>query len=385
MTEVLARVPSGGDKSLAAAVGEQFRTGDNEGFRVVFEVKGRVSFNLWRTLRSELKLSSYTLNAVAKAALGVVVPNFSHRKLSDWMRTAEKRPFALRQLINLTTLPMRIANHLDIVNRTVELSRLYGVQFTDIVTRGSQFRVENMFTRLAIPLHYVMITPSKSQVERQNRQEGVPLVMEPHSGFYTDPVVVLDFRSLYPSVVIAYNLCFSTCLGKHAGGRSKKIGAISNYKIPKEFLKGSGWCSDDVVIAPNSCVFVKSKIRRGVFPRMLSEILNTRFAVQECLKKARGAKDVVMEGILNARQVGLKMIANVTYGYTAATLSGRMPCSDIADTIVLMARKTLETTIRDVEANPAWHAKVVYGDTDSLFVSLPGATLATTVTRCLAL
>lgn len=42
--------------------------------------------------------------------------------------------------------------------------------------------------------------------------------MEPKSGFYGDPVAVLDFQSLYPSMIIAYNLCYSTIVGKMTKG-----------------------------------------------------------------------------------------------------------------------------------------------------------------------
>ena len=86
--------------------------------------------------------------------------------------------------------------------------------------------------------------------------------------------------------------------------------------------------------------------------------------------------------VLNLRQFGLKMIANVTYGYTSASFSGRMPCVDIADSIVQTARDTLERVqsngtchplsivkaIHLVESTPEWQAKVVYGDTDRLCI-----------------
>lgn len=68
--------------------------------------------------------------------------------------------------------------------------------------------------------------------------------------------------------------------------------------------------------------------------------------------------------IFNARQLALKLIANVTYGYTAAGFSGRMPCAELADSIVQCGRSTLEKAISYVNANDKWNARVVYGDTD---------------------
>ena len=77
--------------------------------------------------------------------------------------------------------------------------------------------------------------------------------------------------------------------------------------------------------------------------------------------------------MLDARQMGLKLITNVTYGYTAANFSGRMPCVEIADSIVRKGRETLERAIKLVHATPQWGGRVVYGDTDSLFILLKGA------------
>jgi DNA polymerase zeta len=71
--------------------------------------------------------------------------------------------------------------------------------------------------------------------------EAIPLVMEPESRLYVDPVIVLDFQSLYPSQIIAHNLCYSTCLGRpaHATAGSEapiRLGA-QTYGQPKGVMK----------------------------------------------------------------------------------------------------------------------------------------------------
>ena len=63
-------------------------------------------------------------------------------------------------------------------------------------------------------------------------------------------------------------------------------------------------------------------------------------------------------------------------GYTAAGFSGRMPMAELADAIVQCGRSTLEWTVQLIEARSDWHARVVYGDTDSVFVHLPGRSLS---------
>lgn len=81
----------------------------------------------------------------------------------------------------------------------------------------------------------------------------------------------------------------------------------------------------------------------------------------------------LLQRLLNSRQLGLKLVANTTFGYTAASYSGRMPCIEIADSIVQKGRETLERAIHLVNNSPSWGGRVVYGDTDSLFVLLKGA------------
>ncbi len=185
-----------------------------------------------------------------------------------------------------------------------------------------------------------------------------PLILSPASNFYCDPVIVLDFQSLYPSMVIAYNICYSTCLGKLQ---------------PGEDAAGQGADgSDSIWVTPNRVRFVAPSVRRGVLPHLLREILQTRILVKQTMKHQDVRANTALHRELNAKQYSLKLIANVTYGYTAAGYSGRMPSPDVADSIVQMGRSTLQRAIKMVEADPKWGAKVVYGDTDSIFVLLKG-------------
>jgi len=129
---------------------------------------------------------------------------------------------------------------------------------------------------------------------------------------------------------------------------------------------------DKINIAPNGMMYVKPEMRKSLLAKMLGEILETRVMVKSGMKVDKD--DRMLQQLLNNRQLALKLLANVTYGYTSASFSGRMPCSEIADSIVQTGRETLEKAIALIHSVTKWGAEVVYGDTDSLFVYLKGKT-----------
>ncbi|CAL8312592.1 unnamed protein product [Lota lota] len=347
---------------------------DNYGADTMTEINiiGRIVLNLWRIMKTEVTLNNYSFENVAFHVLHQRFPLFSGRTLSDWFdhNTDLYRWKVVDHYVSRVCGSMQLLQQQDIVGRTSELARVFGIQFYHVLTRGSQYRVESMMLRLAKPLNYIPVTPSVEQRAQQRAPQCVPLVMEPESRFYSSCVLVLDFQSLYPSIVIAYNYCYSTCLG-HVGSLGTpdefKFGCTS-LRVPVDLLYQ---LRDDITISPNGVVFVKSAVRKGVLPSMLEEILKTRVMVKCSMKTYQ--QDKALLRLLHARQLGLKLIANFTFGYTAAGYSGRMPNVEVGDSIVHKARETLERAIKMVNNTKKWGARVVYGDTDSLFVQLKGA------------
>jgi DNA polymerase elongation subunit (family B) len=387
-------------------------------------ITGRIVLNLWRRMRAELKLNSYSLCAVSKNLLKQPWPHFSPQQLLLWYNSPLTMYRALTHLLGLASVNQELLKALDLVRRTSESARLYGIDFFSVLTRGSQYHVEAALLKAAHRRGFILLSPNKSRVAGQAPLSVIPLVMEPLSQFYGDPVVVLDFQSLYPSMMIAYNLCFSTIIGSLKQGRPSDFessydpyGCIDTHEVlgvisyPERYTAlatfshdllsqpgnvSSGSCdaeeklgnpskgSRQPFLSPNGTLFCRKDVRLGILPQMLKEILETRQMVKRAMKRyaaiprtdigssSQGLDYTVLQRVLDARQLSIKLLANVIYGYTAASFSGRMPMSELADAIVQCARSTLEHAISVVNSRKEWAAHVVYGDTDSMFVHLPG-------------
>jgi DNA polymerase zeta len=163
-----------------------------------------------------LALQSYVFENVAYHILHERVPQHSFQTLTYWWEHPSKRYHWIVTDYWLYRVEgaSRLLDQLDLLGRTSELAKLFGIQFYEVLSRGSQFRVESMMLRLAKPRNFVPVSPSIVQRAHMKAPEYVPLILEPESKYYEDPVIVLDFQSLYPSIIIAYNYCFSTCLGR---------------------------------------------------------------------------------------------------------------------------------------------------------------------------
>lgn len=353
------------------------KVGDRWGYTHAsgIRITGRQLFNLWRRMRSELNLNHYTLENIVYHVLHITIPTFRWKELTKWWQTDKGKYLShvLSYHTSKVEYMMQLILKLEIVEKINEQSKLLGIDFYSMIYRGSQFKVECLLVRLAKAENYMLISPSKKQVFKQESLECIPLVMEPNSALFKSPLVVLDFQSLYPSLIIAYNICYSTLLGKlknYNPNKYTKLG-VSNYKSPEGLLK---LLQNNVTISPNGVMFAKQNIRKSLLAKLLTEILNARIYIKGTMNEFKD--DTELQKLYNNRQLALKLIANVTYGYTSASYSGRMPNCDIADAIVSCGRETLLKAVKEIESVSKWGAKVVYGDTDSLFVYLPGKTKA---------
>ncbi|KAH8553586.1 DNA polymerase zeta catalytic subunit [Umbelopsis sp. PMI_123] len=350
---------------------------DAWGYRkaAIFRIVGRHLLNVWRVMRSEIDLTSYRYENIVFHLLHHRVPHYSYKTLTSWYKFGNStlKEKVCRYYLDRVQRNLELLDVSNMLSRTTESARTFGIDFYSVITRGSQFKVESMMLRIAKPENFILVSPSRKQVGELSAAECLPLVMEPLSQFYSSPTLVLDFQSLYPSVMIAYNYCYSTCLGKvenfnrdYVPSNQLKYG-MDTVEFPAEILK---LMEDHINVSPTGLMFVKPSVRKSLLAKMLSEILDTRVMVKRAMGEENKNKGLYR--LLDARQLGLKFLANVTYGYTSATFSGRMPAVEIADSIVQTGRETLERAIDVINTTKKWGARVVYGDTDSVFVYLPG-------------
>ncbi|KAM6904983.1 DNA polymerase delta catalytic subunit [Xenentodon cancila] len=317
-------------------------------------MEGRVQFDLLQVLLRDYKLRSYTLNAVSFHFLQEQKEDVQHSIITDLQNGNEqtRRRLAVYCLKD-AYLPLRLLQKLMCVINYMEMARVTGVPLTYLLSRGQQIKVVSQLLRQAMKQDLVMPVV---KTEGGEDYTGAT-VIEPEKGYYSVPIATLDFSSLYPSIMMAHNLCYTTLLQKG----SEKLGLS-----PEDFIK-----------TPTGDLFVKSSVRKGLLPEILENLLSARKRAKTELKKET---DPFKKQVLDGRQLALKISANSVYGFTGAQV-GKLPCLEISQSVTGFGRQMIEQTKQLVESKYTLSngyqadAKVIYGDTDSVMVKLGVATV----------
>eukprot|EP00730_Choanoeca_flexa_P019669 TRINITY_DN9614_c0_g1_i2.p1 TRINITY_DN9614_c0_g1~~TRINITY_DN9614_c0_g1_i2.p1 ORF type:complete len:1053 (+),score=322.68 TRINITY_DN9614_c0_g1_i2:142-3159(+) len=310
-------------------------------------MEGRVTFDVLQVLQRDQKLRSYSLNSVSALFLGEQKEDVHHSIITDLQVGNEqtRRRLAVYCMKD-AYLPLRLLDKLMCVVNYIEMARVTGVPFSYLLARGQQIKVISQLMRHAGEKDLVI--PVMDSQASEEQYEGAT-VIEPKKGYYDIPIATLDFSSLYPSIMMAHNLCYTTLLQ----GKEK------DNLNPNQYIK-----------TPTGNHFVKSEVRKGLLPQILESLLAARKRAKKDLKKET---DPFKRSVLNGRQLALKVSANSVYGFTGATV-GKLPCLEISSSVTAFGRQMIEQTWNAVEekytiANGYAHdAEVIYGDTDSVMI-----------------
>ena len=267
-------------------------------------------------------------------------------------------------------LALRLLLDLRLMDKYIAMSRASGSLLQDIVNGGQSGMVENLLLRRfrersrVVPPKPDVDVSDERYVENEDLKGGAVLV--PEKGLVED-VVILDYKSLYPTIMMAHNLCYSTVVLRDSPG------------------------SDQVITAPSGGKFVSPQISPGIMPGVLKELLDQRTQTKRLMKKAGDEE----RRFLDAKQYAMKILLNSFYGYSGYARA-RLYSLALANAVTSFGRENILRTKKIIDevarvyvidgevvfkddltfgkaAAKGFDLAVVYGDTDSVFVRLQPA------------
>lgn len=284
----------------------------------------------------------------------------------------------LEYAIEDAELVIDLFHKLNVWVSSIETSNVEGISIMDLSTRGQQIRGFSQISILSHNNNYVM-----EKVELPKQPYKGAIVQHPIPGLYRN-VICLDFASLYPTIIMAYNLCWSTFIPEDRWNDFKDQLKPEDYHefIWSEEIEEDEFGEDEdgdtevndnddtkekKMITVNHCYrFVKEHIREGLLPQLVRNLVNERKYIRDVLMKAE--KDPVAKNILDARQLATKVSANSKYGMLGAQLGGMLPLVPAAAVVTYVGRQSI-TKVNNY-LKDKYGAKIVYGDTDSTMIDM---------------
>jgi DNA polymerase I len=313
------------------------------GERYRVSITGRVVFDIYEILKDLSRKGMYRFKRLGLGDVSKILINEEKVDIDKseipkiWNGSIEDLKLLIDYSRKDAELVFKIYLKLDIFNSFAELSKLTGLLLQDVLSGSESLRIENLLLREFNKKDFVIPNkPTKEEIEERKKKEVKgAVVLEPKLGLHEN-VIYLDFKSLYPSIIIEYNICPTTLL-------------LEEKNV-------------DFIISPFGAKFVTKNVREGIFPKILKRLIEERDKIK---KEMKNEKDEMKKKILDAKQWALKTLANAFYGYTGF-IKARFFISEIANSITSYGRYWI-TTIKNIIEKDLGR-EVVYGDTDSLII-----------------
>ncbi|MCI4346340.1 MAG: DNA polymerase II [Thermoplasmata archaeon] len=308
------------------------RTAPGDAGERLWRIHGRVVADAWWSARRELRPKQESLEYVARTLLGDKKLDVDRRNIeAEWAKDPEA---VMTYCTHDARLALHILQRLRSIDKAADLATVAHLPLEE----GLNGRTSLFIDALLIPKadeRNIGVPPSR-RVNREAPIEG-GYVHTIRPGLY-HWVVVLDFKAMYPSIIIAKNLCFTT-------------------------LSGEG-----TTVSPSGAKFLPPETMRGVIPELLEELMRHR---DEFRRRAQEETSPELRAYYDGLQAAVKVLMNSFYGVLASSFY-RFTNKDIGAAITSFARAAITTVIHELEAE---HIEVVYSDTDSVFVRSPTSTL----------
>ncbi|MEM5797805.1 MAG: DNA-directed DNA polymerase [Candidatus Aenigmatarchaeota archaeon] len=341
---ILERMSQYGIKPLFGRCRQKAVSARKIGIKHRVSIPGRVVADIFEIVKKDFPLYKYDLDFVCRALLG--------EGKKEVLRLSKIRQFwygndeEFQRLVEYnkidSLLLLELVEKLHLFDKYFALSAISGILLQDAFEGGESTKIENFLLRKFNENGYVL--PCKPSVEIKGSGLEGGEVLEPIKGLHSN-VVVLDFKSMYPSIIKTFNICPTTL------------------------------CKNGDIIAPSGVRFLSPEKKQGIIPLIVDELMIRR---QKVKKQLKSEKNEVIKRSLDAHQWALKILANAFYGYFGYTRS-RLFNLDIANAITSFGRDMIIKTKSLIESGYGF--RVVYGDTDSVFVEIPGKDIEEVIKR----
>ncbi|KAL0266036.1 UNVERIFIED_CONTAM: hypothetical protein PYX00_011753 [Menopon gallinae] len=328
-------------------------------------LRGVILCDIYQVASSSLKGRTFSLEELCRSVL-----NEDYKSEGDVKScNSGRHEFNANAAIAEVNTIYRIFRALDVLELSKELTEICGNLLSRSMLNLIAERNEYLLLHEFYDKH--VLFPPKRKIAADNSYKG-GLVLEPDTGFYETMVLLLDFNSLYPSVIQEYNICFSSirrvlqsAADKHQASegsaqRENASGGENMCNQPCTFMHAERACMGPEKEQTGGSEHSHSEL--GILPSILKAIVVRRRHIKDIL---RGTKAVAERRVLNLRQKALKLIANSIYGCLGTPIS-RFYNLDMASMITQKGRDVLTETKVLAESVGL---SVIYGDTDSIMIN----------------